>query len=69
MARLKSSRNAVDHARARLKDRAREQLDSMPDAVEQCESHVRAGRAGVLGHRLHRTLLTEQQRLEGVVHD
>lgn len=66
--RLTGHRRSLETARHQVHDRAREQLDTMPEAIGTVEDHVRRDRAGgILGHRVHRTLLTERARLQNIV--
>lgn len=64
LARLEGARRGIDAAREQLRDRARAQLDTMPDAVKTCTNARRDDVAGVLGHRRHKSLLHERHHLE-----
>lgn len=65
MARLTAHRERIAKARDQVKGRAREQLDTMPQAVETATDHLRAGKGGILTHRYLKARLTERARLEG----
>lgn len=51
-----------DHVEQALRGRAREQLDSMPRALEASRRHMEPA-DNLLIHRHRKVLLTEQQRL------
>jgi hypothetical protein len=69
LARLESTRRGIADARKQLRGRAREQLDTMPDAVSTCTAARRDDVAGVLGHRRHKALLHERNHLERLASD
>lgn len=68
LARLQGVRKGINAGRKRLKDRAAEQSDSMPHAIDTVNAHLQRDKGGgILGFRRLRTLLTERRRLDGIV--
>ena len=67
IARLGAERQGIQATRATVIARAREQLDSMPAAIQAAEDAVAADTADILGQRRLRTLLQERSRLERVI--
>jgi len=67
LAELTAKRQQLGEHRKTITDRARAQHDSMGDAVNYVGSRVDGGQGGILGHRYHKTLLTEQSRLRQLI--
>jgi len=67
-AKVRGHQQALQGAREKLVQRAREQLDSMIPVVEAWEKKVEQGTAGLHGQRRLKTLLQERDRLLRIVH-
>lgn len=68
MARLQAHRAQVAKAREAAQGRAKEQLDTLPHAVQTATDHLRQGKGGVLTHRYLKARLVERARLEGAAY-
>jgi hypothetical protein len=68
MARLIAVREQVKKAREAARERAKEQLDTMPQAIGAATDHLRQGKGGILTQRYLKTRLTERARLEGAAY-
>jgi len=67
LAELRAHQAEVHQGQDDLAQRAKEQADTMPRAIQTAASYQDS--AGILAHRRHRTLITERRRLEKIGHD
>lgn len=67
---LQAHRTGIDSAKKQLVERARDQYDTMPEAIDLVEQrHARDRAGGVLGQRVMRQLLSEREHLRRIVDD
>lgn len=69
MAKLQGHRAVLNGAAKKVHERATQQLDTMPEAIETSEAYQKAGKGGVAVHRMTRTLHRERHRLGLLVED
>lgn len=69
LARLEAERRQTKATKQKLSDRAAQQWDTMPKAIEKTEAAAGRGEGGVLTHRYLKTLHTERARLGQVMQD
>ena len=67
-ARLEAHKRELHEARGRVSEHAVKMHDATHDAVDGWTDAVEEGKAGILGQRRLRTLLTERSRLAAVTH-
>lgn len=69
LAELEAHKRRLREVKRQLQERAVRMHDATHDAVDGWSDAVDAGRAGILGQRRLRTLLTERSRLAAIAHE
>lgn len=67
MARLQAIKKRTTEARGELHEKASEQLDTMPQAIDTSAAYVARHKGGPLTYRYHKTRIHEAARLRAIV--